>query len=121
MLRIRHTLAMAIRETAARETRPTAAVIDSQSVKTTEAGKPRRYRVGEKFIKRSDIAKDFDATISSASVWLLVAHIRLLTRQSARARCGMTSSESNFEFFGEDAYVHPVPMSLNIGVDHLGA
>ena len=30
------------------------------------------------------LAKDFEATISSATAWMLMAHIRLLTRRLAR-------------------------------------
>jgi hypothetical protein len=31
------------------------------------------------------LAKDFEATIASAVAWVLVAHIRILTRRIARA------------------------------------
>ena len=31
------------------------------------------------------LSKDFEATISSATAWVLMAHIRLLTRRLARA------------------------------------
>jgi putative transposase len=45
---INHHLVMADRERAGREASPSAAVIDSQSVKTVEAGGPRGYDAGKK-------------------------------------------------------------------------
>jgi len=45
---LNHHLAMLDRERAGREASPTAAVIDSQSVRTTEAGGPRGYDAGKK-------------------------------------------------------------------------
>lgn len=181
--RINHALVMMARERTGREPTPSAGVIDSQSVKTTEAGGPRGYDAGKKIkgrkrhiitdtlghligidvhpadiqdrdgavrviksirslypwlrhlfadggyagpklqkklarlgtwtleiVKRSDVAKgfellprrwvvertfawlgrcrrlakDFETTIQSATAWIILAHIRLLTRRIAR-------------------------------------
>jgi transposase len=46
--KINHSLVLLDRERAGREASPTGAIIDSQSVKTTEAGGPRGYDAGKK-------------------------------------------------------------------------
>jgi len=50
--RVNHALVMADREQSGREASPTAAVIDSQSVKTTESGGPRGYDAAKKVVGR---------------------------------------------------------------------
>ncbi len=49
---INHLLVMADRERVGREASPTAGVLDSQSVKTTESDGPRGYDAGKKLKSR---------------------------------------------------------------------
>ena len=65
--RINHALVMVDRERLGRDASPTAAIVDSQSAKTTEAGGPRGYDAGKKINGRKRHA--LVDTDGAASCW----------------------------------------------------
>ncbi|WP_261335453.1 IS5 family transposase [Rhizobium leguminosarum] len=77
--RINHCLVMADRERTGRQVSPSAAVLDSQSVKITESGGPRGYDAG----KRSKAASD-----KQWSIWMDALSCLILNRPTFRIAMG---------------------------------
>ena len=73
--KINHALVMLDRERSGREASPTGAIIDSQSIKTTEAGGPRGYDAGKRSTGASAMRSSIPMDVASCS-----NHIRRVSR-----------------------------------------
>ena len=81
-----HILVILSREQNGRDATPAVAIIDSQSVKTSENGGPRCYDAGRKIRGRkrhvtTDTAGHVVAAIPSSCAWLMIVHIRRVLRE----------------------------------------
>src|SRR5215469_8525814 len=81
--RVNHTLVMAARQRGGRDASPTAAIIDSQSVKATEAAGPRRYDAGKKIMG----CKRHILTDTEGHLLLAVVHEACVQDRDARYSC----------------------------------
>ena len=84
--RVNHALVMADREGAGRQASPTAAVIDSQSIKTTESGGPRGYDAAKKVLGR----KRHALVDTDGRALVIVPHPA--TSKTAAVRTGLAQS-----------------------------
>src|SRR5512132_4421091 len=77
---INHHLLMQAREVAGRAASPSAGVIDSQSVKTTEAGGPRGFDAGKKIKGRKRHILTDTSSPTPADCWSARSSMRRISR-----------------------------------------
>ena len=100
LLGLYYGLLVLARQAAGRDPQPTAAIVDSQSVKTSESGGPRGYDAGKKinvllprrwvversfawFGRNRRLAKEVETLIATSTAMLYLDATRLLTRRLA--------------------------------------
>jgi transposase len=83
---LNHALVMLVREAKCREGSSTASVIDRQSAKTTQTGGICGYDSAKKLKGfGSCLTKNFERAIKSATAWLIIASVQIITRTVSMA------------------------------------
>ena len=91
---IGYRLMLEARKMEGRRTGPSAGIVGSQSVKTSESGGPRGFEpLLRRWVVERKLAwlscprrpgKDFEATTATAQAWIFIGNVQILTRRMAR-------------------------------------